>query len=120
MALYQIRTCISIFHGATNDRLKSHSHTVELSLYLFKPGKDMLNFSKVETAINNCLQPYHGQFLNEMPEFKEDTSIEQIGEVLYVKLQEAMDAYGLTLERFEIGETPLRTYIIRRENDTAS
>ena len=30
---------------------------------------------------------------------------------------EALAAAGLVLERFEIGETPLRTYIIRQEDD---
>ena len=120
MPSYHIRACLPILHSMTGDRAASHLHTIALSLYLFNPENTMLRFSEIEGAIDRCLSPYKNRFLNEMPEFESDASIEQIGEVLYVRLQETMAAYDLMLERFEIEETPLRTYIIRRESGVVS
>ena len=118
MPSYHIRACVPLLHSMTGDRSGSHLHSIELSLYLFKPEDAMLRFAEVEGAIDRCLSPYKNQFLNELPDFEHDASIEQIGEVFYARLQEAMADYGLILERFEIEETPLRTYIIRRESGT--
>ena len=120
MPSYHIRSCLPILHSMMGDRDASHLHNIALSLYLFRPEDTMLQFSEVEGAIDRCLSPYKNRFLNEMPEFESDASIEQIGEVLYVRLQETMAAYDLILERFEIEETPLRTYIIRRESSAVS
>lgn len=75
----------------------------------------MLRFRKVEELVDWCLAPYKNQFLNDMPEFKGDASIEEVGEVFYEKLRQAMKQFSLNLERFEIQETPLRAYIIHRE-----
>lgn len=77
----------------------------------------MLNFNEVESEIDRCLTPYKNQFLNDLPEFISSASIEQIGEVFYSKLHESVASLGLILDRFEIGETPLRMYIICQEDD---
>lgn len=114
MPTYHIRTYVPIFHSRTGDRAEGHLHSIELSLYLSAPTRDMLPFGEVEAAIDRCLAPYKSKFLNELPEFRSGADIEEIGEVFFARLEEAMAAYRLTLERFEIEETPLRTYIIRR------
>lgn len=115
-AAYHIRTNIPILHSLTRGESEPHLHSLELSLYLFKPSAGMLNFNEVESEIDRCLAPYKNQYLNALPEFKGSASIEQIGEVFYVRLQESVAELGLILRRFEIGETPLRLYIIRQED----
>ena len=115
MPVYHIGTHIPIVHTMTEDRAESHLHSLELSLYLFCPEEhSMLDFPAVEETIGRCLAPYKDRLLNELPEFRDGASIEQIGEVFFPRLSQAVAAYGLRLDRLEIGETPLRTYIIRR------
>ena len=117
MPSYHIRTCIPIVHSMTGREEDKHTHSVELALYLSRPGGGMLRFRQVEEAVDRCLAPYRNRFLNAMPEFHDGAAIEQVGEVFFLRLRETMAAAGLVLERFEIGETPLRTYIIRQEDD---
>lgn len=114
MPTYHIGAHIPIVHTMTENRSESHLHSLELSLYLFYPERSMLDFPAVEKAIDRCLDPYKDRLLNELPEFRDGASIEQIGEVFFPRLSQAAAAYGLRLDRLEIGETPLRTYIIRR------
>ena len=116
MPFYHIRTCLPVLHSLTGNRADSHLHSMELSMYLPVPKDAMLQFSEVEAFLDQCLAPYKHQFLNELPEFRDAATIEQMGEVFFSRLQEALTARGLTLERLEIGESPLRTYIIRRED----
>ena len=52
-------------------------------------------------------------YLNEMEEFHEDTSIENITEVFYEKLSQAFANEGWNLTKIEVGENPLRVYIIQ-------
>ena len=114
MPTYHIGAHVPILHHAADGSGRSHLHSIELSLYLSRPDETMLDFFEIERAIDRCLAPYRERLLNDLPEFSGGASIEQIGEVFFTHLAGAADACGLTLERFEIGETPLRTYIIRR------
>ena len=119
MALYHIQTNVPILHSMTGSRAESHFHSLTIELYISCPGEGMLRFRKVEELVDWCLAPYKNRFLNDMPEFNGDASIEEAGEVFCEKLRRAMEQFGLTLERFEIQETPLRAYIIHREGSDA-
>ncbi len=114
MPTYHIGAHVPIIHSRADGADGQHLHSLELSLYLFREDRAMLSFPEVERAVDACLEPYRNRLLNELPEFSGGASIEQIGEVLFAHLDAAAEALGLTLTRFEIGETPLRTYIIRR------
>lgn len=113
MPLYHIKTNVPIFHSLTGSRADSHLHSLSIAVYLSFSGKGTLRFDRVQQMLNGCLEPYQNQFLNELPEFAGVATIEQAGEVFYRRLRDTAAEFGLTLERFEIEETPLRTYIIR-------
>jgi 6-pyruvoyl-tetrahydropterin synthase len=66
----------------------------------------------VEQIVAVYLNRYEKQFLNELPEFHQNADIETIGEVFFAGLTKLLREQGMTLQRLEIGETPLRVYAI--------
>ena len=51
-------------------------------------------------------------YLNAMEEFGGDASIEHVGDVIYQVMSEYLLKEQLFLERLEIGENPLRVYVV--------
>ena len=56
------------------------------------------------------------KYLNDMPEFDGDTSVENVGEVLYARLSKHFEDRHWKFSRMEISETPLRVYVIAKYN----
>ena len=50
-----------------------------------------------------------------MEEFEESATIERLGEVLCFEIDDALKGIGYEMDHFEIGETPLRVYVITDE-----
>ncbi len=98
------------------DREKAHNHSIELSAYVEKATDDFQQFREIERCINTYFARYQNQFLNAMPEFNGDASLENMGEVFFAGLTAALRDSNLMLKRLEVGETPLRTYIIGVED----
>lgn len=117
MQTYCVRKCIPIYHGNSCDRQKAHCHTIELASYLQKMDGQRELFSNAEQIVITYFNRYAKQFLNELPEFHEGASIEQIGEVFFAELTELLQEHGMILQRLEVGETPLRVYSIYRQED---
>lgn len=116
MQLYCIRFSVAIRHGHSMDREKAHRHSIELSAYVEKDTDDFEQFREIERCVNAYFAQYQDQFLNAMPEFRGDASLENMGEVFFAGLTAALRDSNLTLKRLEVGETPLRTYIIGIED----
>jgi len=116
MKTYCFRRCISISHSNDNDKDHAHIHTVEVSAYVkyMETQSEVIRFKEVENLLDDSLAPYQRGYLNDMEGLEENVSIEHLGEVLFFRLDEALHENGLFIEKFEISETPLRTYIITR------
>lgn len=112
MRMYCIRSCIPIYHGSSDERLDAHCHTIEIVAYIEAQSGQFMWFSHVEGALNRYLERYHSQFLNLFPEFHGDTSIEGIGETFFAGITEALRQDDMLLKRIEVGETPLRRYVV--------
>lgn len=112
MRIYSLKSCIPIYHGNTEDRQEAHCHTIEVVAHIEERSGKFVLFSYVEAALERCLNRYRGEFLNALPEFGGDTSIEGIGETLFVQVSEALEEQELVLKRLEVSETPLRRYVI--------
>lgn len=112
MQTYCIRQSIPIFHGNSGDRERAHCHTIEIAAHIQKKDGQFERFSDMERRIKDYFDRYDDQFLNAMPEFETDASIENIGEVFFAGLTEVLERDGFMLSRLEVGETPLRQYII--------
>ena len=111
---YCFRTCLSISHSADNQKEHAQVHTVEIATYIsYIDGQgDLKQFHDAEKIIDSLLKEYQEAYLNELEGFETDTRIEHLGEVLYFRLHDMLKKYEMSMERFEISETPLRTYII--------
>ena len=69
----------------------------------------------VENVIGKCIAKYDNKYLNDLDEFKENATIERLGEVLCFEIDDALKDIGYEMDHFEIGETPLRVYVITDE-----
>ncbi|MBQ4283976.1 MAG: 6-carboxytetrahydropterin synthase [Lachnospira sp.] len=116
MRTYCFRTCISISHSNDGVRENAHGHTVEVAAFLRLNEllSDIRKFEDTEKLIAECLSQYQEQYLNDMQGFKGDSSIENLGEILFYSLADKLDSNNIFMEKLEIGETPLRTYIVTR------
>ena len=114
MRTYCFRRCISISHSNNQSREHIHSHTIEVAAFIkyMESQSEVIRFREVENLLDDSLAPYQKGYLNDMEGFERDASIEHLGEVLFYHLYEILNKQGLNMERFEISETPLRTYII--------
>lgn len=116
MRTYCFRSCISISHSNDGDREKTHVHTVEVGAFVKAEGiiLDLQKCIDVENVFLKCLEPYQECYLNDMEGFSEDVSIEYLGETLFYQVSEKINDGAVYVERLEIAETPLRTYILTR------
>lgn len=114
MRTYCISRCLSIRHGIGRNSAGAHSHTIEILAYIEKSTGDFEPFSSIEQAMDVYLSRFENHFLNSLPEFNGEASMEKIGEVFFAGLSRVLEERALFLRRLEVGETPLRRYIIGR------
>lgn len=91
-----------------------HTHTIEVAVHvqLMEMLADIKKFEDTEVLIASCLEPFDGCYLNDLEDFEHDVSIEYLGEVLFYKLDKMFTDSNIIMAKLEIGETPLRTYIV--------
>ncbi len=116
MRTYCFRTCISISHSSDGNRDNAHVHTVEVAVTvrLNEMLSDIRKFEDTEKLIAGCLEQYQEQYLNDFEDFKDDAGIENLGERIFYQLEDMFGDNDISMERLEIGETPLRTYIVTK------
>lgn len=116
MRTHCFRECISICHSNDYNRENAHYHTVEVAAFVkyHDPEADIQRVEDVRQIVYTCFAPYRESYLNDMAGFEENVSIEQMGEILFYQLHKMLHDKELFLEKLEIGETPLRTYIVTR------
>lgn len=116
MRTHCFRECIAIRHSNDYNRENAHFHTVEIAAFVkyHNPDSDLKIVEEVKNIVDSCYTPFREAYLNDMEGFEEEVSIEHLGEMLFFKMNQVLDDSGMFLERLEIGETPLRTYIVTR------
>ena len=115
MPVYCFHYFLSILHSADNNLEHKHSHTLEIVIYLSGEIDKSARFDTIEKYAEDYLRQYENEYLNILPEFEQNANIENIGDVFFEGIERELEQHGLLLERLEIGETPLRTYIVTRE-----
>ena len=111
---YKIKSFIAIQHSFDGNTEHLHAHTVEINCSI-KTDLEMIDYRLVENTIQECIDKYENRYLNDMEEFKESATIERLGEVLCYEIDNKLKPIGYEMDRFEIGETPLRLYVITDE-----
>ncbi len=116
MRTHCFKDCIAICHSNDYNRENAHFHTVEVAAYVkyHDPESDLKIVEDAKNIIDLCYKPFEQAYLNGMEGFEKEVSIEYLGEVLFYKLNQVLDDSDMFLEKLEIGETPLRTYIVTR------
>ena len=101
-------------HSFDGDITKKHHHVIEIAVEFssMKGIRRNVRMRDIEDSISNILGEYRNQYINEFPEFHGDSTIENMGEVIFRKLYDYFDETDWDLDRFEISETPLRVYAI--------
>ncbi len=106
---------IEISHSANNQLENVHQHTLEISICVQKNSEEFQEFSKMESSFGKYIDQYRHKILNQFEEFDGDTSIENVGEVLFQGINKIAEEQDVRLIQFEISENPLRTYAISYE-----
>lgn len=116
MKKYCFKDCITIRHSKNGNEENVHVHTVELGTYMLvdETKNKVERFDDLESIVKEVIEPYRDCYLNELEGFANDSRIEYLGEVLFEKIEETLSKKEIYLERFEISENPLRTYILTR------
>lgn len=116
MKRYCFKECISIRHSNDGKEENIHIHTVEIVAFIIvdETKSGLGRFSDLESIVKQVAEPYKNCYLNELEGFSERSHIEYLGEILFAKLEEELYKREIYLERFEISENPLRTYILTR------
>lgn len=116
MKNYHLKYRLNISHSVDSDRSKEHNHIFEIEVYAYPEDDTFVEFSDMEKLVEDVLSKYQKRYLNDMPEFEGDTSVENVGEVLYGSLSKHFEDMRWNFKRMEISETPLRVYVIAKYN----
>ena len=112
---YRLKQFIAIQHSYDGNRENLHAHTIAINCNIKTEINEIIDYKKVETNIKKCLDKYENNYLNDLDAFKENATIERFGEVLCYEIDDELKKIGYEMDRFEIGETPLRVYVITDE-----
>ena len=116
MKYYELKYRLPMSHSSSSDRTKMHHHVLEITIYAETGQQDFVEFQDMDQVLSGCLDVYRNQYLNDMEEFHGDTSIENMTEVFYRKIFEQFVKKNWKLTKIEVGENPLRVYIIGTRN----
>ena len=111
---YKLKSFVAIQHSFDGNKDNSHVHTVEINCTI-KTAEDIIDYKMTENLIASCISKYENKYLNDFEDFKMDATIEHFGEVLCSEIDDELVENGYSMNRFEIGETPLRVYVITDE-----
>ena len=111
---YKLKSFVAIQHSFDGNEANRHVHTIEINCTI-KTSEDIIDYRLTESLIAGCISRYENKYLNDLEDFKGDATIEHFGEVLCAEMDQVLDENGYSMNRFEIGETPLRVYVITDE-----
>lgn len=112
---YKLKQFLAIQHSFDKSADNIHAHTIAVNCSIKTVTNEIIDYRMVENVIGKCIAKYDNKYLNDLDEFKENATIERLGEVLCFEIDDALKDIGYEMDHFEIGETPLRVYVITDE-----
>lgn len=107
---YKCQYHFNASHSFDGNKEQAHSHTFTLILYIRNhSGRDM-DFKQLDRMIEIFLGRYENLYLNELPCFAGNASIEAIGDYFYEQLKIKLSELNAELMQLDIGDTPLGVY----------
>lgn len=90
-----------------------HSHTFFVKLYIYSKGNEFVLYDDLERVFEKFFSNYKGCVLNDLTLFESVTpTIENMGKIFYVILDNVCSVQGLKLLRLEIGDGPLKSFCL--------
>ncbi len=112
---YRLKFFIAIQHSFDGNTENIHAHTIVVECSVKTDQQDIIDYSLVEDVIKSCIDKYDNKYLNDIEGFETSATIERLGEILCFEIDDALKVIGYEMDHFEIGETPLRVYVITDE-----
>lgn len=112
--LYRLKYRLPINHSMDGSKEKMHHHVIEIEItFRSKIRVEGIGWvGDAEKCVDEILGEYRNKFINDIREFEGDSTIENMGEVFFKKLNREFTKRRWLISRFEISETPLRVYAI--------
>ena len=97
---------------------KRHPHTWEITIHMLKLRNEFIEFSYIETQIEDLLSVFQDKFLNEIQPFNTiNPTLENISIYLKDEFCNLLNRENWILLYFEVSETPTRSYVINLKNE---
>ncbi|GAB1477378.1 6-pyruvoyl-tetrahydropterin synthase-related protein [Bacillota bacterium] len=94
-----------------------HVQNLEMSIFITSEGSRFHRFDELERRVKETIKRFSDQPIDNLPPFdKIDSSLENIGQVFFTLLNYQLEQIGAPLERLEISENLIRTYIVTRKD----
>lgn len=90
-----------------------HPHTWEMVFYVARSKSDFVAFHELEKQVEDFMQKYQGQILNEVKPFDAiNPTLENCANYYKKAIMELLNENGWILLMMEMSETPSRSYVI--------
>ncbi len=98
---------------------QNHPHTWEITLDTLKVTDGFIQFDSIEKAVDNYLLQFQDKDLNTVPPFDViNPTLENLCGYLATEMDALLQKHGWLMTRMELSETPARSYIIDRSDET--
>ena len=111
---YKLKSYVNASHAVRWDTGtgKQHNHTWEIICELYTVS-EMVAFFDIEKMLQSKINEYSGEFLNDLPEFKDvNPTVENVTEALFDKISATLQEHGAALKRIEVSDSPTHAYCI--------
>ncbi len=117
---YRLKAYLNMNHFITINGKPGqvHPHTWEFVFVIIMSGDDFVEFRTVENLIDEYMNRYQNQILNDIPPFDStNPTIENVTEIFASDIRNMAHDYDWELVSLEGSETPTRSYIVSFRND---
>ena len=118
---YKFKFYLNARHGIyINGKLgQAHPHTWEIILHVVKGKDQFVQFDSLEKTVEQFMEPYQNQLLNEIPPFDMiNPTLENICEYFKEELTKILNRNGWIFLMMEISESPSMSYVVSLIDDS--
>lgn len=116
---YKLKHKLIVFQSFQDsiDPFSVYAQTFEIILFISSAKTKFLRFDEIETTIAQTLGKYSEKSLVKVSPFDQlEPTLENMGNVFYQLLRQGFAKVGISLERLEISESPVRTFVVNESN----
>jgi len=94
-----------------------YGKSFEITLFISSTRQGIIRFDEMESTITRTLSRFSEKNLNQIAPFDElEPNLENIGYVLFELIRQNLARIDTVLEKLEISESPIKTFIVNEEN----